>query len=91
MLPGTLPSTLPSCQLEEFDGLGSVVALTDSNGTCVQTYEYSVYGHVAAQDPNHPNPFMFTGRQFDIETGLYHIIMATGQPPLVQTPDSPAQ
>jgi len=55
-----------------FDGLGSVVALTDSNGTCVQTYEYSVYGHVAASDPNHPNPFMFTGRQFDIETGLYY-------------------
>jgi hypothetical protein len=64
-----------------FDGLGSVVALTDANGTCVQTYEYSVYGHVAASslrsrataedgsDPNHPNPFMFTGRQFDIETG----------------------
>jgi len=24
---------------------------------------------VAAEDPNHPNPFMFTGRQFDIETG----------------------
>jgi len=68
-----------------FDGLGSVVALTDVNGTCVQTYEYSVYGHVAASDPNHPNPFMFTGRpapassdasrgggQFDIETGLYY-------------------
>jgi uncharacterized protein RhaS with RHS repeats len=45
-----------------FDGLGSVVALTDANGTCVQTYEYSVYGHVAASDPNNPNPFMFTGR-----------------------------
>jgi RHS repeat-associated protein len=27
---------------------------------------------VAASDPNHPNPFMFTGRQFDIETGLYY-------------------
>ena len=36
-----------------------MVALTDANGTCVQTYEYSVYGHVAAEDPNHPNPFMF--------------------------------
>ena len=61
--------------------VAGVVALSDSNGTCVQTYEYSVYGHVAASslrsrataedgsDPNHPNPFMFTGRQFDIETG----------------------
>jgi RHS repeat-associated protein len=55
-----------------FDGLGSVVALTDANGTTVQSYEYSVYGHVAASDPNHPNPFMFTGREFDIETGLYY-------------------
>jgi len=27
---------------------------------------------IAASDPNHPNPFMFTGRQFDIETGLYY-------------------
>ena len=61
-----------------------MVALTDANGACVQTYEYSVYGHVAASslrsrataedgsDPNHPNPFMFTGRQFDVETGLYY-------------------
>jgi hypothetical protein len=36
------------------------VALTDANGTTVQTYEYSVYGHVAACDPNHSDPFMFT-------------------------------
>ncbi len=27
------------------------------------------YGDVAASDPNHPNPVMLTGRQFDIETG----------------------
>ena len=51
---------------------GGMAALTDAKGTCVQTYEYSVYGHVAAEDPNHPNPFMFTGRQFDVETGLYY-------------------
>ena len=55
-----------------FDGLGSVVALSDSNGNSVQSYEYSIYGQVAAEDPNHPNPYMFTGRRFDIETGLYH-------------------
>jgi len=55
-----------------FDGLGSVVALSDSNGDSCQSYEYTVYGQVAAEDPNHPNPYMFTGRQFDIETGLYY-------------------
>ena len=27
---------------------------------------------VAAEDPNHPSPFLFTGRRFDTETGLYH-------------------
>jgi len=35
-------------------------------------YEYDVYGQVAASDPNHPNRFMFTGREFDKETGLYY-------------------
>ena len=55
-----------------FDGLGSVVALSNSNGDSCQSYQYSVYGQVAASDPNHPNPYMFTGRRFDIETGLYY-------------------
>jgi len=34
-----------------FDALGSVVALSDSTGDTVQTYEYSVYGEVSASDP----------------------------------------
>jgi len=55
-----------------FDGPGSVVALSDSDGDSCQSYEYSVYGQVAAEDPNHTNPYMFTGRRFDIETGLYY-------------------
>ena len=56
-----------------FDGLGSVVALSDSDGDSCQSYEYSAYGQVAASDPNFlANPYMFTGRRFDIETGLYY-------------------
>jgi len=55
-----------------FDALGSVVALSDSDGDTVQVYEYDVYGQVAASDPNHPNPFLFTGRRYDTETGLYY-------------------
>jgi len=56
-----------------FDGLGSVVALSDSAGDTVQTYEYSVYGQVAASEPEFlTNPYMFIGRRFDIETGLYY-------------------
>jgi len=71
----------PVCMIEEaesetyyyhYDGLGSVVALSDSAGDTVQTYQYSVYGQVAVYDPNHPNPYMFAGRRFDIEIGLYY-------------------
>ena len=59
-----------------FDGLGSVVALTSGNagsmGNTVEVYEYDVYGRVGALDADHPNRFMFTGREFDKETGLYY-------------------
>jgi RHS repeat-associated protein len=56
-----------------FDGLGSVVALSNSNGDSCQSYEYSAYGQVVASDPNFlANSYMFTGRRFDIETGLYY-------------------
>jgi RHS repeat-associated protein len=55
-----------------FNALGSVVALSDADGDTVQVYEYDVYGQVAASDPNHTNPFLFTGREFDKETGLYY-------------------
>ncbi len=56
-----------------YDGLGSVVALSDSSGDSCQSYEYSVYGQVAASDPDfRANPYLFTGRRFDYETGLYY-------------------
>ena len=55
-----------------FDGLGSVIALTDSSGAVANLYEYSIFGEVSASDPNHPNRFLFTGREFDSETGLYY-------------------
>jgi len=55
-----------------FDALGSVVALSDAAGDTVQTYEYSVYGEVAVEDANHPNPYMFAGVRYDIEIGLYY-------------------
>jgi RHS repeat-associated protein len=56
----------------QFDGLGSVIALMSDSGDLAQFYEYSVYGQVGVWQPNHPNRFMFTGREFDQETGLYY-------------------
>ena len=55
-----------------FDALGSVVALTDDEGDTLQAYEYDVYGRVGATDATHPNRFLFTGREYDKETGLYY-------------------
>ena len=48
------------------------MALSDAAGDTVQTYEYSVYGEVAVEDANHPNPYMFAGVRYDIEIGLYY-------------------
>jgi RHS repeat-associated protein len=71
----------PVCMIEEaesqtyyyhFDALGSVVALSDSSGDTVQTYEYTVYGEVWASDDDFPNPYMFAGRRYDIEIGQYY-------------------
>ncbi len=55
-----------------FDALGSVVTLTNSSGNTVEVYEYDVYGRVGATDANHPNRILFTGREYDKETGLYY-------------------
>ncbi len=56
-----------------YDGLGSVIALSDSSGDSCYSYEYSVYGQAVGSDPNFTaNPYLFTGRRFDYETGLYY-------------------
>jgi RHS repeat-associated protein len=53
------------------DGLGSVLALTDSAGAVAESYTYDVYGTPTAPSAL-GNPFLFTGREYDQETGLYH-------------------
>lgn len=54
-----------------YDGLGSVTDITNATGEVVESYQYDVYGQ-----PNHlssiGNPYYFTGRQFDSESGLYY-------------------
>jgi RHS repeat-associated protein len=63
---------LPSTTATTTFCTSSVIALTNSSGSTVEVYEYSVYGEVSASDPNHPNRFLFTGREFDKDTGLYY-------------------
>ncbi len=54
-----------------FDGLGSVVALSDVNGVIVEEYSYDVFGEPnRTSDVN--NPYLFTGRRLDLETNNYY-------------------
>ncbi len=61
------------------NSLGSVVAVTDVLGTVVERYEYDGYGNTTIYDNTFTplansaigNPYMFTGRRLDPESGLY--------------------
>jgi len=55
------------------DGLGSITELTDTAGTLAQSYTYSSFGKIESQlDPAFVQPYTYTAREFDGETGLYH-------------------
>jgi len=62
------------------DGLGSVAAVTDEGGAVVESYEYGPFGNVLIFDGDSlplsrsaiENPYLFTGRRLDQETGLYY-------------------
>ena len=54
-----------------YDGLGSVIALSNAGKQIVEQYSYDVFG-----TPNTTssvgNPYMFTGRQYDAQSSLYY-------------------
>ncbi len=54
-----------------YDGLGSVVALSNVNNEVVESYSYDVFG-TPDDVSSVGNPYMFTGRRYDSETGLYY-------------------
>jgi RHS repeat-associated protein len=54
------------------DGLGSIVALTDSSGKVVQDYEYDSFGNLKDQKNRIKQPYTFTGREWDKQTALYY-------------------
>jgi len=56
------------------DGLGSIVALTDKRQKIVESYAYDSFGNLK-QEVNKTKtiqPFTYTGREWDKETGLYY-------------------
>jgi RHS repeat-associated protein len=52
------------------DGLGSVTSLSNTAGTLAQTYTFDSFGNQTASSGSLTNPFRYTGREFDTETGL---------------------
>ena len=53
------------------DGLGSIVDLTNSTGAIAQAYVYNSFGQITQQVNSLVNPYSYTGREFDPESGLY--------------------
>jgi RHS repeat-associated protein len=52
------------------DGLGSVTSLSNSSGALANTYTYDSFGKLTASTGTITNPYRYTGREFDPETGL---------------------
>jgi RHS repeat-associated protein len=53
------------------DGLGSIVAITNTSGTKVKIYSYDSFGNMT-KTGDIRQPFTYTAREFDSETGLYY-------------------
>ncbi len=62
------------------DGLGSILGLTDPQGKIVESYTYDPYGKPSIFDATgaplaasaYGNRLLFTGREYDTETGTYY-------------------
>jgi RHS repeat-associated protein len=55
----------------EADGLNSVTSLSSSVGALASTYTYDSFGKLTASTGTLTNPFRYTARESDLETGIY--------------------
>jgi RHS repeat-associated protein len=55
----------------EQDGVGSITSLSNPTGVLANTYTYDSYGKLTASTGTTTNPFRYTGRELDAETGIY--------------------
>jgi RHS repeat-associated protein len=67
--------TMPKTYLPFYDGNGNVTGLTDAaDGSVAATYDYDPFGNLTASSgpAANVNPFRFSTKYFDSETGLYN-------------------
>ena len=73
----TLMNCCPNCGPElratmRRTALGSVTSLSNSAGVLANTYTYDSFGKLTASTGTIVNPFQYTAREFDQETGAYY-------------------
>jgi RHS repeat-associated protein len=54
------------------DGLGTVTDLTDSAGATAKSYGYDAYGNILESPGTVDQPYTYTGRELDAESGLLY-------------------
>ncbi|MDD4096862.1 MAG: hypothetical protein PHP22_11560 [Oscillospiraceae bacterium] len=55
------------------DGHGSVRALSDTDGQVTDTYLFDAFGNLLSKTGTTANDFLYTGEQYDINTGFYYL------------------
>jgi RHS repeat-associated protein len=55
------------------DAQGSTVFLVDAAGNVSASYDYDDWGNLTSSTGSVYNPFLYTGQQFDADTGLYYL------------------
>jgi RHS repeat-associated protein len=69
-----LTGQFPEDYIFTYDGMGNIVQVLDDNWDVVAEYEYDAYGNLyyAAGAYADANPFRFSTKYYDAETGLYN-------------------
>ncbi|MCD1258178.1 hypothetical protein B5M42_004905 [Paenibacillus athensensis] len=56
-----------------YNGHGDVVAVKDSSGSTLKTYEYDIWGNLTSETETMPQPFRYAGEPQDDESGLIYL------------------
>ncbi len=54
------------------NGLGSITGITDSSKQPIVSYTHDAFGNITSQTGSLTNPYTYTGREYDPESGLYY-------------------